>query len=413
MALPEDFLKQKVGRGWWLSQCPAGRHPSSSRERRLPIDRGLILHQRVNHSERRPSAGKPIRTLKDGYWDRTEVIELPGGEYRVRKQTKGAAFGPWGIGSLRREIDFLRLLPAHAAGAFPPLLAAWDEHAGPSPDVGYEMPFYADHLDAGVLARAGSLAQDEIDAFQEALAAAVLERLHEPTVALESLAAHVTSLIEEAWRTLEKDPALARIVDAPTLLLNGEHVAGARRAFAKIQGETDALAVLDAAPCVRLHGDFFLENILWRPATVTPTTPTPQLLLIDPVSVAGVTCGPAVFDLVKYVSYATGELLALRSEWLEIAERTDAEVPHYDYGIRWEDPGLSVFRARDWHTRFVRAFEKRHGPVNRRLYELIDGYFSAAMAVNTTGAQRQARLLKATIAFNAVLRSSETSTAQQ
>jgi hypothetical protein len=41
--------------------------------------------------------------------------------------------------------------------------------------------------------------------------------------------------------------------------------------------------------------------------------------------------------------------------------------------------------------------------VDRRLYQLIDGYFSAAMAVNTTGAQRFARLLKATVEFNAVL----------
>jgi hypothetical protein len=37
------------------------------------------------------------------------------------------------------------------------------------------------------------------------------------------------------------------------------------------------------------------------------------------------------------------------------------------------------------------------------LYRLIDGYFSAAMALNTTGLQRQARLLKATEDLNAVL----------
>jgi hypothetical protein len=36
------------------------------------------------------------------------------------------------------------------------------------------------------------------------------------------------------------------------------------------------------------------------------------------------------------------------------------------------------------------------------MYRLIDGYFSAAMAVNTRGTQRRARLLKATLEFNAV-----------
>ena len=58
--------------------------------------------------------------------------------------------------------------------------------------------------------------------------------------------------------------------------------------------------------------------------------------------------------------------------------------------------------------RFAQA---RHGPVDRRLYQLIDGYFSAAMAVNTSGTQRHARLLKATSEFNAVLALSKLVTA--
>lgn len=356
----------------------------------------------MNHFAGQPSAGKSIRTLKDGYWDRTEVIELPNGEQRVRKRTKGAAFGPWGIGSLRREIAFLRSLPPTVASVFPTVLAAWDEHPGANPDVGYEMPFYADHLDAGVLARGGSLAQNEIDAFQEMLAEAVFERLHEPIVPSESLAAHITAVIEQAWSTLEKDPVLARLINAPRVSLNGQPMSGPRAGFERIRRETETLSALDSAPWVRLHGDFFLENILWRPAPTRPAA-APGLLLIDPVSVAGVTCGPPVFDLVKYVSYATGELLAIRSEWVEINETEGAEFPGYAYRIRWEDPALAPFRTRDWHTRFARAFERRHGSVDRRLYELIDGYFSAAMAVNTSGAQRHARLLKATVAFNAVL----------
>lgn len=362
--------------------------------------------QALNHSRQHPSEGFAIRTLKDGYWDRTEVIETPTGERRVRKRTKGAAYGPWGIESLRREIRFLSSLSAQAEAVFPPVLAAWDDRNGSNPDIGYEMPFYADHRDAGVLARERALAQPEIDQFQDALAEAVFDRLHEPVATEESLAGHVISVLEQAWETLEKDPALTKLIQAPSIELNGERVLGPRAAFDRIRSETDALSALDAGPCVRLHGDFFLENILWRPAAAPATTEAPRLLLIDPVSVAGVTCGPPVFDLVKYTSYATGELLALRSEWVEVEERKRAGSLAYVYRIRWEEAGLQPFRARDWHTRFFQAFEARRGPVDRRLYELIDGYFSAAMAVNTFGKQRPARLLKATAAFNAVLKQS-------
>ncbi len=358
----------------------------------------------MNHPGNQPSSGPVLRTLKDGYWDRTEVVEPPEGGRRVRKRTKGAAFGPWGIESLRREIRYLASLPERTAMVFPCVLAAWDDESAADPDVGYEMPFYADHIDAGQLARDGSLAQDEIDGFQDALADAVFDRLHEPFAAWESLAGHVASVVEQAWCELEKDPALATLVHATAIELNGQRALGPRAAFERIKGGTDALSALDVGPCVRLHGDLFLENILWRPAGAVATGDAPRLILVDPVSVAGVMSGPPVFDVVKYVSYATGELLALRSEWVEVEERETAGCPGFGYRIRWEEEGLRPFRERDWHSRFLRAFEARRGPVDRRLYQLIDGYFSAAMAVNTTGTQRFARLLKATSEFNAVLK---------
>jgi len=360
----------------------------------------------MNHSGRHPSKGLVIRILKDGYWDRTELIELPGGVRRVRKRTKGAAFGPWGVESLRREIRYLASLPERVAAVFPTVLAAWDDQSGGAPDVGYEMPFYAAHLDAGELARCGTLAQEEIDEFQDALAEALFDRLYEPLAAQESLAGHVSSVVGQAWRALEEDPALSGLIQATDIELNGRRVLGPRTAFDQIRSKTDALSGLDAGPCVRLHGDLFLENILWRRAETVPTADAPRLIMVDPVSVAGVMCGPPVFDVVKYVSYATGELLALRSEWVEVDEHEAAGCQGYLFRIRWEDPALLPFRTRDWHSRFLQAFEARRGPVDRRLYQLIDGYFSAAMAVNTGGTQRRARLLKATAAFNAVLNQS-------
>src|ERR1700710_2585773 len=90
----------------------------------------------------RPSDGRLVRLLKDGYWDRTELIELADGMRRVRKRNKPAATGPWGIESLRREIRYLTTVPPRAAGVLPPVLAAWDGQPDGAPDVGYEMPFY-------------------------------------------------------------------------------------------------------------------------------------------------------------------------------------------------------------------------------------------------------------------------------
>ena len=63
---------------------------------------------------------------------------------------------------------------------------------------------------------------------------------------------------------------------------------------------------------MRLHGDLFLENILLPTSSDQPLWPT-QLVLIDPVSVAGMSAGHPLFDLAKYESYATGELPAMEA----------------------------------------------------------------------------------------------------
>lgn len=356
-----------------------------------------------------PSDGRVVRLMKDGYWDRTELLELADGSQRVRKRNKPSATGPWGVESLRREIRYLTTVPARAAGVLPRVLAAWDRESGGVPDIGYEMPFYAAHTDAGELARRRALGQADIDRFQDELAASVLHRLHQPAVYAELLSRHLVQAIRQALDGLDADPELARLINADAIELNGGPAVGTRAALARIIANTDALAALDRVPPVRVHGDFFLENILWRPSSpsLRRASPTdlenePGLILVDPVSVAGVSEALPLFDLVKYESYATGELVALRSARVEVAgigERGD----RYAWRIRWEDPALKPYRELNWHGRFRQAYEAQHGAVDRRLYRLIDGYFSAAMALNTAGLQRQARLLKATADLNAVL----------
>ena len=362
------------------------------------------------HPHGAPSSGCICRTLKDGYWDRTEVIELTDGSRRVRKRTKGAtAPGPWGVGSLRREIQYLTAMPARSRALFPPVLAAWDDESGSAPDVGYEMPYYDQHVDAGELARRGAQAQEEIDIFQDALAQSVLQRVHEPVRPVEPMSAHVASVVRQALAGLETEPTLAALIGAHSIDLNGAQVRGPRAAFDQIVRETDALRALDDGTCVRLHGDFFLENILWRPAGIASPCEAPRLILVDPVSVAGASRGSPLFDLVKYESYAKGELLALRSGWVEVAgfesmsAASSTRTRGYRFRIQWENPDLRRFQALDWHARFRRAFEAKYGPVDRRSARLLEGYFSVVMAANTQGNQRRARLLNATAEFNSVL----------
>lgn len=349
-----------------------------------------------------PSDGKVVRTLKDGYWDRTEIVTMRDGTQRVRKRSKGAkAPGPWSVRSLRREIVYLTGLSAAARSVFPEVLHAWDVDNGAVPDVGYEMPFFPEHQDAGILARNAIMEQAEIDLFQDHLADAMMGRLHVAEKTDEHLSKHVLEAVVHALADLGRDAALAPLIEADRIELNGVSCWGPRAAFERIQHTTDALHALDVAPSVRLHGDFFLENILWRHAPAEGNQP--RLILIDPVSVAGVFAGPPVFDLVKYESYATGELLALRSALVDVAGFEPLHNGEYGYRLLWDEPGLRTFRARNWRSRFRTAFEQKFGAVDLRMYRLIDGYFSAAMAVNTDGAQRRARLLKATVEFNAVL----------
>jgi hypothetical protein len=352
-----------------------------------------------------PSPGRVVRTLQDGFWDLTEVIELCDGTRRVRKRSKGAtAERPWGPESLRREIRYLQSASPKAAEVLPCLLACWDyRSASGGIEVGYEMPFYPDHRDAGTLAKAGVLDQDEIDIFQGELADAVFERLHEPASLgpeRELLSRHMTGAVRQALDGLAREPAFAALVEAELIELNGRRVLGPRAAFEKILGETDIFNVIDRTPAVRLHGDLHLENILWRPLAIAGRER--GLILIDVVSVAGVTFGPPVWDLVKYESYATGELMALRAEQIEVGGLGDP-AGHYRCRVRTESQMLAPFLSLNWHALFREAFVSQYGCVDERAYRVIHGYFNAAMALNTTGVQRQGRLLRATEDFNAVL----------
>ena len=315
----------------------------------------------------------PVRILKNGYWDRTAVVRGADGGLRVRKECKGTP-GPWAREALRNEISYLQSLPAEAAPFFPPLLDSWD--AG---TLSYEIPFYEDRESFAELVLRGEIDQAAADAMQEQLAEVVLDKIHRPA-GEPSLGTHLEEVMTTALDALADDDQFAPLIEAPSVTINGGHLPGLRRSFDELLA-AEIFPALDADPPVLLHGDLILENILWSP-----------LLLIDPVSVAGLSSGHPLFDLVKYVSFASGELFAIREEL--VAARADGD--GYRFAIHWDHPRLAPFQALDLTTTFWNAFLRRHGEIDPRLYALLDAYFSLVMARNTTGVHQWARVLKAT-----------------
>jgi len=344
-----------------------------------------------------PSAATVVRTLRDGFWDRTEVVRLPDGTLRVRKASKGVGSpGPWGVSTLRREIRYLRGLKGDVAGYFPALLAAWDDGQA----LGYEMSYIEGVTDAGTLAQRGAVAQKQADAFQDRLSEVAFGLVHEPVAPEESLAQHVRQVIADALAQLERCGEFETLVNACSISINGDPMAGPRVAFRRLLERGSVLASIDRAPGVRLHGDLFLENVLVPQQASDAAWPT-QLVLVDPVSVAGVFAGHPLFDLVKYESYATGQLLAMRSEKVDTAGFAPSCGGRYVCRVRRGDPAIRPFEQVDWHTRFRAAYVHKYGEVDWQAYRLLEAYFCLVMAVCTGGIQRRARVLKGTRALNA------------
>ncbi|HUW85034.1 MAG TPA: hypothetical protein VMZ31_19810 [Phycisphaerae bacterium] len=349
-----------------------------------------------SHPSPTPSVATVVKTLRDGYWDRTELIRLEDGSLRVRKISKGtAAPGPWGVSTLRREIEYLKALQGKAADLFPALLAAWDDTA----QLGYEMACVENSIDVAVLAQSAAMTQQQADMFQDSLGQAVFKHLHQPIAPHESLASHVQQTITEALTRLRLHNEFAPLIDADVVHINDTRLPGLQSAMQRLLRRPTTLETLDAAPCVRLHGDLFLENVLvprQDDATATPT----RFKLIDPVSVAGVYHGHPLFDLVKYESYATGELLAMRAEKVYVDGFADPSAGGYAYRVCTDNPVVKPFHAIDWHSRFRAAYVRRYGQVDHRAYCLLEAYFALVMALCTSGLHQQARVLKATLALN-------------
>lgn len=347
-----------------------------------------------------PCSGKIVRVLRDGYWDRTDVIQLKDGTLRVRKVSKGAeTAGPWGVSTLRSEIQYLRSLDENAAKHFPKLLSTWDD----GPSVGYEAAYVQDAVVASDLAQSASLDQVQADIFQERLAQVVFDIIHIPIAQQrQSLSEHIIHVINAVLTQLSQQREFAPLIEASTLTINDKQLSGPQTAMARLAQHKTAVRSVNGNPQVKLHGDCFLENILISPPPTDPDWPR-QVILVDPVSVAGIFQGHPLFDLVKYESYATGELLALRSEKIQVNGFRVPSQCRFVYRVCEEDPTIKPFHQIDWYRRIRAAYISRYGDIDMSAYNLLDAYFALVMAACTDGLQRRGRLLKGTIALNAAL----------
>ncbi|HCH24489.1 MAG TPA: hypothetical protein DE179_09375 [Oceanospirillaceae bacterium] len=341
-----------------------------------------------------PCSAQEVQLLRDGYWDRTAIVAIDDGSQRVRKISKGAASaGPWGQNNLRAEANYLATLETQLRDCFPPLLDTWDHTT-----TGYDMGYMDGYVDVGQIACQQLFNQDQAEAMQSYLGQRLFQQLHTPSTATPLLVENIKSTLEKAHICLQEHAQLHCLLGQ--IKINDVPVSSLQEQLQSIY-PSPVLTRFDSSPQVRLHGDLFLENML-LPATDTSAETgvdwPRQLILIDPISVAGIGAGHPLFDLGKYESYATGELPAMRQQRLLLAgfegTKADSLNHHYRWAIDWQDEAMQGFKHINWHSRMRELYTQQYGAVDTAMYALLQAYFAAAMVVCTQGREQQARALK-------------------
>jgi hypothetical protein len=345
----------------------------------------------------RPTLAAVDTLLRDGYWDRTEIITMADGSQRVRKQSKGhQSAGPWGMDNLRAEALYLQDLEPHLIDLFPRLIASWEQ---PAP--GYDMSYKKEYVDVGQLARAKAFSQQQADEFQSHLGKRVFGQLHTPSNAASTLSANILDTLKKAAQTIASLAQLGCLL-TDQLTINGQSCGSLLTNITRLEKQKHLLQAIDNQPKVRLHGDLFLENILLPRFSSLKQWPT-QLVLIDPVSVAGISAGHPLFDLAKYESYACGELPAMRRGHVHVTGMDQANNQQLGFEIDWNHADMKAYTQINWHSCLRQSYVNHYGSVDEAMYALLEAYFAAAMVTCTQGIEQQARALKALFSIERAL----------
>ncbi|MGY8861458.1 MAG: hypothetical protein ACKVJ2_02375 [Pseudomonadales bacterium] len=354
----------------------------------------------------RPTLAAVDTLLRDGYWDRTEIISMADGSQRVRKQSKGQqSAGPWGMENLRAEALYLQELEPHLLDLFPRLIASWEQ---PAP--GYDMSYKKGCVDVGQLAQTKVFNQQQADDFQTHLGKRVFGQLHTPSHSACKLSANILDTLQKAAHTLAVPYAATTPAEPPNLgclladqlIINGQSCSPLATNITRLTTQKNLLQAIDNQPQVRLHGDLFLENILLPKFSSLKQWPT-QLVLIDPVSVAGISAGHPLFDLAKYESYACGELPAMRRGHIQVTGIEQGNTQKLDFTIDWHNTDMQAYTQINWHSCLRQSYVAHYGPINEAMYALLEAYFAAAMVTCTQGVEQQARALKAIFSLERAL----------
>ncbi len=330
-----------------------------------------------------------VETIQRGWWEDVLRVTVDG-RRRVRKHLHRLD-APWARDVFIKEWRFLRALPPDLV---PPFVRVIDQCElllrDPVP-AGEELWFDMEPLDGFAdvrhLLRRGQLTQDDADRIQDLLVEALVDGLYRlPGEPFDSDRI-VWSVMDQVLDFARDDAELGPFARAEAVEINGRTLANLSRTLLPARQDARVRAALDDAPSVTLHGDLFHENILYRrePAAIR---------IVDPVSVAGVSSGPVVFDRAKFASWLSGELYALRHGAFELEAHADRAVPVVRYAWAKDDPVLRGLSELDLGSRVLGAMDALAGP-GEGPRAVLDAYFALAMAANTSMPQKLLRYVRA------------------
>lgn len=332
---------------------------------------------------------KTIRTLQAGWWENVLLVEVDG-RPRVRKELHRLD-APWARDVFVKEWRYLTGLPESLRPPFVSVVDQCDELTDNAPPTDRPLWFDMEYLDGFTDVRsmlaADDLEQNDADSIQELLATALLDGIYRLPGEPFDAEMIVWPVIEQVLTFALNDDHLSPFARPNALIVNGNVRPNLETTLRAARTDPRVSEQLTSAPSVRLHGDLFYENVLYRPDP-------PAIRLIDPVSVAGVDSGPVVFDRVKFASWVSGELYALRHGAFELTTDRNGHPPGVEYAWKRGDPVIDNLQRLDVGAGVLSAMDKLTGP-SEQAQAVLEAYFNLAMVPNTPMPQRLLRYARA------------------
>jgi len=331
-----------------------------------------------------------VRPLQTGWWENVLLIRTDG-QLRVRKELHRLD-APWARDVFIKEWRTLRGLPESMRPPFVRVLAECGElHADPPPPdrtLWFDMEYLDGFTDVRALLRQGPVGLSDAARIQELLVAALIDGLYRLSGEPFKADRIIWPVVEDVLEFARRDEDLAPYTRADEVAVNGAILPNLPATLPAARADGRVREQLDATPSVKLHGDLFYENVLYR-------ADPPGIRLVDPVSVAGVADGPVVFDRVKFDSWLCGELYAVRHRAYDLRADPDSRPPRVEYGWATDDPVLAHLRDVDLGSRVLGAMDELTGP-NDEAQAVLHAYFNLAMVPNTPMPQKLLRYARAT-----------------